>query len=133
MKFPEQFRVTKSAHLLPGMLTQPGTPFGVFIIPAQKIPNGKSRVLNVIATDGSDGDPGTPEADWEHVSVSICKSTSTPNWAEMTFIKDLFWPPDQCVVQFHPPHSNYVNNHPGCLHLWRHKSSPFPQPPIICV
>lgn len=36
----------------------------------------------------------------------------------MCFVKDLFWSDDECVIQFHPPHSDYVNYHPHCLHLW---------------
>ena len=42
-----------------------------------------------------------------------------PNWIEMCFVKDLFWDDEELVVQFHPPRSRYVNNHPYCLHLWR--------------
>jgi hypothetical protein len=37
----------------------------------------------------------------------------------MAFVKDLFWHDDECVVQFHPPKSEYINNHPYCLHLWK--------------
>ena len=33
--------------------------------------------------------------------------------------KDLFWKEDECVVQFHPPKSEYVNNLEHCLHLWK--------------
>jgi hypothetical protein len=54
---------------------------------------------------------------WEHVSVSL--PHRCPTWNEMCFIKDLFWGPDDVVVQIHPAHINYVNNHPYCLHLWR--------------
>lgn len=67
---------------------------------------------------------------WEHVSVSTRRRC--PNWTEMCFVKDLFWSPDECVVQFHPPRSEYVNNHPFALHLWRHKNG-FPCPPSILV
>lgn len=54
---------------------------------------------------------------WEHVSVSY--PHRTPTWEEMNFIKDLFWGEDETVVQLHPPKSEYVNNHPYCLHLWK--------------
>ena len=54
---------------------------------------------------------------WEHVSVSV--HNRCPTWPEMAFIKDLFWEKDDLVVQMHPPESDYVNNHPYCLHLWR--------------
>ena len=33
--------------------------------------------------------------------------------------KALFWDEDDCVIQYHPPRSEYVNNHQNCLHLWR--------------
>jgi hypothetical protein len=54
---------------------------------------------------------------WDHVSVST--STRCPTWEEMSFIKNLFWDDEDCVIQYHPPKSQYVNNHPYCLHLWR--------------
>lgn len=54
---------------------------------------------------------------WEHVSVSY--SNRCPTWEEMCRVKDIFWYDNECVVQFHPPKSEYVNNHPCCLHLWR--------------
>lgn len=81
-----------------------GTNNGVFIIPYQ------GRNLAVIASDG-DG--------WEHVSVSL--PNRCPNWPEMCFIKNLFWNDDEVVVQIHPAKSDYVNNHPYCLHLWKCK------------
>lgn len=71
------------------------------------------------------------EFHWEHVSVS--KKRHTPNWTEMSFVKDLFWAPEECVVQYHPPRSEYVNYHPNCLHLWRPRDGQFPMPPSILV
>jgi hypothetical protein len=68
---------------------------------------------------------------WEHVSVSL--KDRCPTWEEMCMIKDLFWDEDDCVAQFHPPKSEYVNNHPYCLHLWRSKESDFSLPPKIMV
>lgn len=46
----------------------------------------------------------------------------------MCHVKDLFWLPEECVVQFHPPRSVYRNLHPFCLHLWRHETYQFPLP-----
>lgn len=63
---------------------------------------------------------------WEHVSVSTKRRT--PNWQEMCFVKNSFWHEDECVVQFHPPRSEYVNNHPYVLHLWRNVNIVFPMP-----
>ena len=64
---------------------------------------------------------------WEHVSVST--RDRTPNWAEMTFVKNLFWGEEECVVQYHAPRSQYVNHHPYCLHLWRPIEAALPTPP----
>lgn len=82
----------------------------------------ESYILNVVASNG-DG--------WEHVSVSL--SNRTPNWKEMCFIKDFFWDEEDCVIQFHPPKSDYVNNHPNCLHLWKPIKEKIPRPPSILV
>jgi hypothetical protein len=68
---------------------------------------------------------------WEHVSVS--RRDRCPTWEEMCQIKDLFWDAEDCVVQFHPPASEYVNNHPRCLHLWRQIGSEFPLPNSLLV
>ena len=65
---------------------------------------------------------------WEHVSVSTAHRV--PNWQEMCWVKNLFWDEEECVVQFHPPLSKYVNIHPHTLHLWRHKTQAFLIPPI---
>lgn len=54
---------------------------------------------------------------WKHVSVSLARRC--PTWEEMCRVKDIFWGEDECVVQFHPPKSEYVNLHPYCLHLWK--------------
>lgn len=54
---------------------------------------------------------------WEHVSVSL--EHRIPSWNEMNFVKAVFWGEEECVVQFHPPKSKYVNVHPNCLHLWK--------------
>ncbi|MEZ3438614.1 MAG: hypothetical protein K1W18_07020 [Oscillospiraceae bacterium] len=68
---------------------------------------------------------------WEHVSVSF--STRCPTWEEMCKVKDMFWNEDECVIQYHPPKSEYVNNHPYCLHLWRKCGENFELPPKYYV
>lgn len=72
---------------------------------------------------------------WEHVSVSPCnlKRQSCPTWDEMCAIKDMFFGPEERVVQYHPPESEYVNQHPYCLHLWRPTKTVLPYPPSIFV
>lgn len=47
--------------------------------------------------------------------------------------KDLFWEPHETVMQLHPPESEWISNHPYCLHLWRHVSREIPMPPSIMV
>lgn len=72
---------------------------------------GEARMICVIASDGEG---------WQHVSVSFGQaSPKTPSWEVMCAVKALFWEPSDWVVQFHPAETEYVNNHPGCLHMWR--------------
>jgi len=85
-------------------------------------PNG--HWLRIICS-GEDG------SGWEHVSVSTKRRA--PNWAEMSFVKDLFFEPHETVVQYHPPKTLHVNIHPYCLHMWRCTGGPFPMPPIFMV
>lgn len=85
--------------------------------------------LKIIAS-GADADDEKSEG-WEHVSVSTRRRC--PNWIEMSFVKDLFWDDEECVVEFHPPKSDYVNNHAYVLHLWRSNRVEFPRPPSILV
>lgn len=54
---------------------------------------------------------------WEHISVDGKKRY--PDWDEMCKLKDMFFGEDECCVQYHPPKSEYVNNLPYCLHIWR--------------
>lgn len=72
---------------------------------------------------------------WEHVSVSPCnrKRKNCPTWEEMCAIKDMFFEPEERVVQYHPPKSEYVNNYEYCLHLWRPIVDEMPFPPSIFV
>jgi hypothetical protein len=81
-----------------------------------------------IVASGAGADDKMSEG-WEHVSVSTRRRP--PNWTEMCFVKDLFWFEQECVIQFHPPRSEYVNNHPHCLHLWRPTKFYLPTPPSI--
>lgn len=79
--------------------------------------------LKIIASDG---------LGWEHVSVST-KTLSIPAWSTMCKVKELFWDDEDCVVQYHPPKSEYVDNHP-VLHLWRPiEFTSMPRPPSHLV
>lgn len=93
---------------------------GMFVIPFE------SNELKIIATDGQGEQPI-----WEHVSVSL--NNRCPNWKELCLIKDLFWDDEDCVIQYHPPKSKYVNHYPNVLHLWRPVESEIPMPPLIYV
>lgn len=109
----ERYRVTSGLYG-----SQPKYPRGFFLIPY------RSYELKVLAYDGiQDG--------WEHVSVSL--PNRCPNWQEMSHIKDLFWEEEDCVVQFHVPKSQHVNNHPYCLHLWKKKDTVFELPNPLTV
>ena len=72
---------------------------------------------------------------WEHVSVSPCskKRQTCPTWEEMCEIKDMFFEPEETVVQYHPAKSEYVNINPYCLHLWRPTFCDLPTPNTILV
>lgn len=112
---PEKFRFQQAGHYLHS--TPEFGNNGAFVV---KLKNGQS--VNVIASDGMG---------WEHVSVS--RSDRCPTWDEMCQIKAIFWDDDDCVVQYHPPRSEYVNNHKFCLHLWRPVGVQMPMPPSIMV
>jgi hypothetical protein len=81
-----------------------------------------SKVLWVIASKG-DG--------WEHVSVS--KATRTPSWAEMEFIKRLFFRPDEVCMQLHVSETDHISFHDHCLHIWRPLADVIPLPPAWMV
>lgn len=92
---------------------------GMFLIPGRSARDA----LKVIASDGMG---------FDHVSVS--KRYELPSWDEMCKIKEIFWDDEDCVMQLHPPKSEYVNNHPYCLHLWRpNDGRKIPKPERICV
>lgn len=81
--------------------------------------------VKIIASDG---------LGWEHVSVSLNDNPKrVPKYEIMCAVKQLFWGDDKWVVQFHPPATEYINNHSGCLHMWRCTSMEFPTPPSELV
>lgn len=96
---------------------------GLFIVPG---PRGIK--LACIVSDGGG---------WDHVSVERLRgteiSTKVPYWDEMCAIKHLFFEDNEVVVQFHPAEAEYVNVHPGVLHLWRYQATEFPTPPKLFV
>jgi len=89
----------------------------------------KGIVINCIVSDGGG---------WEHVSVSVSSTSKRrkfgrlPSWNEMCWVKDLFWDKSECVIQYHPPESDYVDNAP-VLHLWKPLNAELPMPPKLYV
>ncbi len=98
---------------------------GMFRIPHE------GKIVRCVASDGADF--SDPSWKWQHVSVSVEHDKQVPKWALMCWVKDLFWEPEDWVVQFHPAHSEYVNFHPGCLHLWRPLTEKLPTPLALMV
>jgi hypothetical protein len=102
---------------------------GIFVVPSM----GSSVRLHYqcIASDSRHEQSDFKDKDilWEHVSIvpiwishtgKTREEERTPTWAEMCYLKELFWDdPEDVVLQFHPPESEYVNTHRHCLHLWR--------------
>lgn len=117
-KVPENYRITNHPTLSSN--SDYGNN-GAFQFPL----SGRS-IAFVIASDG-DG--------WEHVSVHVVSDGKerTPTWSEMCKIKDMFWSEDDCVVQYHPKKSDYVNNYKHTLHLWRPINLEIPAPNSLMV
>lgn len=114
MKVPEQYRIRTGRMAS----DESHGNNGAFDIPLK---TNRQRV-NVIASEGMG---------WQHVSVS--RSDRCPTWEEMCEVKDLFFGPDEWVVQFHPARDQYVNVHPYCLHLWRPIDGAIQTPPTWMV
>jgi len=68
---------------------------------------------------------------WDHVSVSAKGRCAI--WDEMNTVKNLFFNPEECVMQLHPAQSQYINCHPFVLHLWRPQNQIVPTPPLGMV
>ena len=116
---PEKFR-DKATEIAGYGKTAEGTNNGVLMFPVKSKPRSIARA---IVSDG---------AGWEHVSISL-KIGLTPTWEQMCEVKDLFWDKADCVVQYHPAESEYVNVHETCLHLWRPTTNQLPSPPSYMV
>lgn len=102
------------------MASQKGADYGMF-----DLRTNEGQALRVMVSSGAD------EVPWEHVSVST--KTRCPTWKEMCWIKELFFEDEEVVIQYHPRKSDYVNQHPFCLHMWRPLNAELPLPPTIAV
>lgn len=125
---PEIVKQRESPPTVPYL---PDAPIGLFRLWCPIV----GRTLTVVASDGREweAEHEAGSEPWEHVSVSVPFTKQCPNWAEMCWVKDQFWEPEECVIQYHPPKSEYVNIHPFTLHLWRPTATPLPMPPKRCV
>ena len=70
---------------------------------------------------------------WDHVSVSPLNRKTIPTWEMMCKVKDIFFKPEEAVIQIHPPKDEYVNNMSNCLHLWRANDKEMILPPSFMV
>jgi len=113
-KVPEKHRI-KNGNFASTLLSGNN---GAFMLTQKK----NKPDLFIIASDG---------LGWEHVSIST--SQRTPTWSEMCKVKDMFWDKEDCVVQYHPPESECINNHPYCLHIWRPIGTDIPKPPGLLI
>jgi len=93
---------------------------GAFFIPYD-LP-GERITLSVIVSDA---------AGWDHVSVS--HPDRCPTWAEMCYVKRLFFRYDEWVVQYHPPPAENISAHDFCLHMWRPQRTDIVRPPSWMV
>lgn len=118
MNFPDNYRIPGGQSPFQKMYGTPnGSKFGCFFIPY-----GSNNLLVIAAPE---------DEQWQHVSVSL--KNRCPNWAEMSYVKELFWGDDETVVQFHPKKTEYVNLAENCLHLWRNTMAAHELPPWILV
>lgn len=117
---PERY---KTPHPVPELINPES--MGYYEIPHYQDQGFCFYVLTVVANG------------WEQTVVTVrvkaSRSTRCPTWEEMCFIKNLFWHPEDCVMQLHPPASDYVNNHPYALHLWKPINQTIPRPPSSMV
>ena len=113
MKTPEEIRQ------IPGLLImEEGEDGGMGVYRRERF----SKPLRIVWSNGGG---------WDHVSVS--KPTKCPTWEEMCEVKRAFFDAEETVIEYHPPESEYVNNHPYCLHMWKPQAYVIPTPPSWMV
>jgi hypothetical protein len=105
-----------------------------------RIPRGKSKFGSSPA-DGFNGVfhfkinnvpllvMGSEDDQWEHISVSVAGSKSTPSFSQMRQVKELFWGKHVTVMQLYLAGDLATVHYPGCLHLW-HPTKGGPNIPI---
>jgi hypothetical protein len=120
-----------------------------------KVPENKRMKEGFLASDESFGCNGifivpinngtiwaqctvSDQSGWEHLSVTLCDKNHKqikrcPTWLKMCDLKNIFWDEEDCVIQLHPPKSDWVNCHEFCLHLWRPVGVELPRPPYYMI
>jgi len=93
---------------------------GAFLIPVV----GQQTKLKVVAANGGG---------WDHVSVSPDGESRTPTWAEMDFIKRIFFKPKEIAWEYHMNEDDHISIHPYVLHIWRKHNFKMPTPPKVFV
>ena len=91
-------------------------------------PLDKKLRMQIIASD---------QGGWDHASMTIYNAQTglyrIPFWVEMCILKDIFWFPNECVMQLHPAQANYVNDNENVLHSWKPQDAEIPLPPELFV
>lgn len=93
---------------------------GIFVIPDQ---HKRSRLI-VIASN---------QLSWEHISAHVRNENRVPSYADMCYLKSLFWDENEWVIQYFPAKDDHINVHPFVLHLWKPLGVELPKPPKIFV
>jgi len=80
------------------------------------------------------------ELGWDRVIVQLVarnakehQHPTPPTWADMCYIKDIFFNESETVVQYHASSDAHLNIHANVLHLWRLQDGCFPTPPFQCI
>lgn len=108
----------------------------------EEIKQYRGLIVNQVGIDGGNGfihigtwDGTVVWSDgggWDHVSVCPLRKRIIPSWDDMCRLKDIFFDDQEAAIQIHPQKSEYVNNMPNCLHLWKYQGD-FPLPPAWMV
>ena len=108
--------------------------------------------MKVVIISGLSGAGKTRAADWFEDQGYYCidnmppqlipsfaaMCNDNPEIQKVAIVTDIrggamFFKLEECVIEYHPPKSNYVNKCETCLHLWRPIYEEIPMPPMMYV
>ncbi len=127
LKVPEESRIKNGGAYATTKLDGNN---GMFLIPCKK--KNKDNTMNhyflcVVVTDGTG---------WENTMISIMnkdgkRSLRWPTADEIVQVKNIFWDPQDTVLQFMPSITDPQNvpQVPYTIYLWRPKLAIMPKPP----